>query len=290
MTTGNTIWWVLGGAFVGLAAIAIIIGFCSKRHSRKPHPTPNFERYAHYPPYKLTDGPYYDWPHTGVNSITSPSGWRHENLSRYVDEEIPTSGIDLFAARFGPGYMKPPDRWWSKESQLPQSVIVPNQAQRLERKSSLGSPRVERKSSLGSPRVGGYLPQDMMASPIGGLALDTPVPVRQNYRNDEKEPFVHRSNTDLTTDDGVPPDALEPTIKRTRESTHTGWREHDQYRNPMVKACYDIDWKNDYPWWPVPYEYPWRDPLFDMRVTNFYTSLNADPENLSEMRLWPTAY
>src|SRR5208337_4807031 len=153
--------------------------------------------------------------------------------------------------------------WWSKESQLPQSVIVPNQAQRLERKSSLGSPRVERKSSLGSPRVerksslgsprverksslgsprvGGYLPQDMMASPIGGLALDTPVPVRQNYRNDEKEPFVHRSNTDLTTDDGVPPDALEPTIKRTRESTHTGWREHDQYRNPMVKACYDID-------------------------------------------------
>jgi hypothetical protein len=273
MVKGDRLWWILGGAFVGLAAVAIIIGFCSRRRSRRPHPTPGSEGYAHYPPYKLTDGPYYDWPHTGVNSITSPSGWRYENLSRYVDEQIPTSGIDVFGARFGPGYLSPPKQWWSREPQLAQSVVARHQTQRLD----------------------GYLPQNAMASPIGGLALDTPVgkerldPVRQNYHHDEKESFVQ---TDLTRDDGVPPDALEPTIKRTRESTHTGWREpqYDQYRNPMAKACYDTDWKNDYPFWPVPYEYPWRDPLYDMRYTGLYTINNADPENLKEQRLWPKAY
>jgi hypothetical protein len=233
----------------------------------------------------MENGPYYGWPKTGVNSLTSPSGWQYSNLSRYVDEEVPINGIDIFGARFGQGHLNgnTSGQHWQQVSQMPNSMEIPDR-------------------QLQDTR---YLPMSAMASPIGGLALDSPRPtkerldpVREGYQrqcpaqgreNFERENFVQ---VDLTRNDSVPPDALEPTVKRTRESTHTGWREpqYDQYRNPMAKACSDIDWKNSYPFWPLDYEYPYRDPLYDILTTKFYTASNADPENLSEMRLWPTAY
>jgi hypothetical protein len=60
-------------------------------------------------------------------------------------------------------------------------------------------------------------------------------------------------------------------------------RKRDEYpfRDPMLKSC--MERKRE---WPLNYRLPYNDPLFSMMTTNLYTSQNADPENLTEVRQW----
>lgn len=281
----NTTWLILGGVFLGVVFLAILTLVAGvKRCQKKKGPGP--EGFAHYPPYRQENGPYQnnsgvspnhkEWrtPNTGVNSTFSVTGQPYASLSQVTNEETPIQGVDIFGSRFGPGYITPARGWWNQVSDLNAATGL-----QVTRPNVLGANSQPNSSIWVDPSTLRQLQQPINAGANPLVGRQQLTELRENY-----------VDLNLDRDDSVPKKALEPTVKRTRESTHTGWGDHeyDQYRNPMLKSCTTLSTYGP-PFWPLHSEYPFRDGIYDMKITNFFTASNNDPENLSAQRLWPKA-
>lgn len=123
----------------------------------------------------------------------------------------------------------------------------------------------------------GYGQEDLIPSTEGNVITDSLPKIefkKENYINhhlniDDSMP-KEVTGGDFTTENEIKP-PVKPKIYKNQ--------------NPMSKTC--REGPNSSNLWPVSYEYPYRDPLYNITITGLYTAENSDPEKLKEIRYWP---